>query len=233
LVVDSWSSEGNVEFATISHVWSDGLGNEDHNQIPSCQLRFIASLLKKVSPSPTSSSNTSIIPFWMDTLVIPVYNKKTDVAPCVDFEELKKRAIRQIYHVFHNSNYSIVVDRGLLDIDASGTPWKNVMKILASGWMRRLWTLQEAYLSKRLLIAFRQGEKSHNGMKDFDELVASVTKQGKGTLTSSIAEMARLKLSHNLMGKERDKRKLDENLLSSGGAILVANTWRAARWRVS
>jgi hypothetical protein len=188
----------------------------------------------------------------MDTLLIPVQNKKTveampehsmpeDVKELNqepeavipgDFDELKKRAIRQIYHVFNASEHSIIIDKGLLELDAKGRPWKNIMKILASGWMRRLWTLQEAYLSKNLWITFKQHSGQHaDGMGDFDKLIKKMV--NKETLSSSFAEMAKLKLLQNIMGEERDMRNRGKDPRKSGGAILIANTWRATRWRVS
>lgn len=245
LDVRTWTLGEDIPFATISHVWSDGLGNEDGNEIYDCQLKFIKSLLTKVV---AESSNNRValetqIPFWMDTLLIPVRSAdgSTDdranidesrAAYPVDFDDLKRRAIRQIKDVFHASTHSIVIDGGLLDIDSRGTPWKNVMKILASGWMRRLWTLQEAYLSKQLWITFKQGEPTHTGMENFDDLIRRM-KTSKETFGSSMAEMARLKLFHNVMGSEREQHNGGKDPKESGGAILVANTWRAARWRVS
>lgn len=109
------------------------------------------------------------------------------------------------------------------------------MEIMASDWMRRLWTLQEAFLSKRLWIPFEQATISGSGgMKDFDKLLGSMT--GTNTLTSSFAEMARLKLLRNIMGEERlDRRARNgrQDSRQTSGAILIANAWRAARWRVS
>jgi hypothetical protein len=221
---------GEPNFATISHVWSDGLGNEGENQIYNCQLVFIKSLLKKVA---AVESGNKTLRFWMDTLVIPVRSEDSVSLYPMDFEELKKKAIRQIYNVFAASSHSIVIDKGLLSIDASGLPWKVVTKLLASGWMRRLWTLQEAYLSKRLWITFKQGEQDYSGMKDFDELINSIPQQNG--LTGSFAEMARQKLMHNIMGEEREERNLRRrhSPTTQDRALLIANTWRAARWRVS
>jgi hypothetical protein len=53
------------------------------------------------------------------------------------------------------------------------------------------------------------------------------------TFGASMGEMAGLKLFQNIMGFERNQLKDDKDPQESGGAILVANTWRAARWRVS
>jgi hypothetical protein len=237
MLVGEWTQGQDIPFATISHVWSDGLGNEDKNQISYCQFKFISSLLKKVtqsSPNDQEEPGIRMIPFWLDTLLIPVRSTEADLPDPGDFDELKRKAIRQIYEIFRASTHCIVIDRGLLSIDSSGTPWKNVMKIFGSGWMRRLWTLQEAYLSKDLWITFQQGAASHKGMHNFDSLIEKmVSKVTLETFGASMGEMAGLKLFQNIMGFERNQLKDDEDPQESGGAILVANTWRAARWRVS
>ena len=246
--VKPWSSDKSIKFATISHVWSDGLGNEDSNKIYSCQAKFISILLAKVVRLDTPGETelrTNAMPFWMDTLVIPVRKKaplaiaedwtgpeqNPEVLIPEDFDDLKKRAIRQIHAVFKASAHSIIIDKGLLDLDAKGFPWKNVMKILASGWMRRLWTLQEAYLSERLWITFKQHSgQYHDAMEDFDGLVGKIDKE---KVNSSFTEMAKFKLLQNIMGDERGKWKRGGDPKDSGSALYIANTWRAARWRVS
>jgi hypothetical protein len=228
LVTRRWKP-GDPPFATISHVWSDGLGNEKKNKIYRCQLAFIRSLLQKVViPGPEGRA----IPFWMDTLIIPVRDAELSHGTPPDFNKLKKKAIRQIYHVYDSSSDSIIIDKGLLSIESNGLPWNNLTKLLASGWMRRLWTLQEAYLSKRLWITFKQGEQDHRGIQDLDDLLYSLPEQNK--ITESFVEMARLKLVQNIMGKERKERhqKQYSSETKRDKALLVANTWRAARWRV-
>jgi hypothetical protein len=92
IVVKSWSSDCQMPFATISHMWPDGLGNEDSNKIYSCQLKFICRLLSKVSKSGSigQGAEMSTIPFWMDALLIPVQKKPPGIEPVADFKRLKK-----------------------------------------------------------------------------------------------------------------------------------------------
>jgi hypothetical protein len=98
------------------------------------------------------------------------------------------------------------------------------MKILLSGWMRRLWTLQEAYLSKRLIFAF--ADKQVKNLDDLEEMYP----EASDILTSNIPNAARTYF-HNLLGNDR-KARINE--LSSGdGFNVLASVWRAARWRVS
>jgi hypothetical protein len=208
------------EYATISHVWSDGYGNEALNKLFKCQLRFIRRLLGKASGSQT-------IPFWMDTLVIPV--SRTHANAKVE----KKKAIHQIHTLFKNSTYSIVLDKGLVNM-SPGEPCQTAVKLLASGWMRRLWTLQEAFLSSKLKIAFQDKDYDVNPLKDFEELRSQVQRQANID-TSIIASLVDDEISHSIMWDDKatlNERNPNDNALG-GKSTIVANSWRAARWRVS
>ena len=212
---------GNKEekYATISHVWSDGYGNETSNKLFKCQLRFIRRLLGKASGSQT-------IPFWMDTLVIPVGRTHTSA------KAEKKKAIHQIHTLFKNSQYSIVLDKGLVNM-SPGEPCQTAVKLLASGWMRRLWTLQEAFLSNKLKIAFHD-QDDVNPLKDFEELRTQVQRQADID-TSVIASLVDDEMSHSIMWDDKamlNEEQLGNNALWSRSTV-VANSWRAARWRVS
>ncbi|CAN9107975.1 unnamed protein product [Alternaria alternata] len=96
----------------------------------------------------------------MDTLLIPVGGEDSHKAA-------RKKAIHQIYTVFSRAKYTIVVDNGLSTMSWDDRDYTTTaMRILASGWMRRLWTLQEAYLSRKLLFAFKHWEEDHDENKD-------------------------------------------------------------------
>jgi hypothetical protein len=83
--------------------------------------------------------------FWIDTLAVPIHEN--------DKEE-RRIAVRQIHQVYTNARYTVVIDKGLGQMLPADSYEGTAMRILASGWMRRLWTLQEAYLSRRLYFAF-------------------------------------------------------------------------------
>lgn len=212
------------KFVTVSHVWSDGWGNERENKLNRCQLSFISRQIARATGS-------DLTPFWMDTLVIPVTEGQ---------ERSRKKGIRQIFDVFSLSSHTIVLDNGLSDMDRgnAGKPAEAAMKIFASIWMRRLWTLQEAYLSNRLLIPFDEESNAANNLVDFDQLERDLEIVMEGS-TSGITQMIKVQLSRTIMGEERGlnnriiSKDRHEKLLKEKAAAVVANAYRAARWRVS
>lgn len=254
LEINSWNKIGRPPFATISHVWSDGLGNQKCNGVHPCQLEFINLLLQRVSRDQMQGQGINNVEgrwFWLDTLGIPVEDKTDgepgnapsgEARPNVrttheildedEFKTLKKRAISQIHTVFKKAGHAIVIDKGLCAQDAGDDLAATTMKVLTSNWMRRLWTLQEAYLSKRLFIAFRYDPQAIAGIWNFDELMTTLTDDNREemNLVLSIAQLVRRRVFHNIMGKDR-LRRLNE--IDPRGSLLIANAWRAVRWRVS
>lgn len=254
LEINSWNKVGRPPFATISHVWSDGLGNRNCNGVHPCQLEFINLLLRKVLKDPRQASIG--VPgnwFWLDTLGIPVEDKMDgelgrspsgDPNPTCngrarygipakdEFKILKRRAISQIHIVFKKAAQAIVIDKGLCGQDAGKSLADVTMKVLTSNWMRRLWTLQEAYLSRKLFITFEINPDAEAGIWNFDDLMKDLTDDNRQEvkLLLSIAQLVRRRVFHNIMGNER-LRTLNE--IEPSGALLVANAWRAVRWRVS
>ncbi|KAI0024414.1 hypothetical protein F4780DRAFT_599813 [Xylariomycetidae sp. FL0641] len=208
-------------YATVSHVWSDGYGNENENTLWACQLEFIGRALESFK-DPQDMSDESI-PFWMDTLVIPV--DTTDDAA----KTRKKKAIRQIHSVFKGSEGSIVLDKALVNMSRGGGPCATAVKILASGWLRRLWTLQEAFLSERLMIAFKEeGGFPRTHLKDFDQLRKEVQAQAQ-EMTSIVAGLINTEMRDSIM---RDWKSTEVNG-PDHGVLLVADSWRASRWRTT
>ncbi|KAF3052271.1 hypothetical protein E8E11_011582 [Didymella keratinophila] len=141
------------EYATLSHVWSDGYGNPNVNELYRYQLDYIHRLLKEAQANRVRNRSgvppNQTVPFWMDTLLIPVGKDQTHKAA-------RKKAIHKIYDVFADAKYTVVIDNGLNKMDWDPNDYTTTaMKILASGWMRRLWTLQEAFLSRRIMFAFK------------------------------------------------------------------------------
>lgn len=213
-----------LKYVTISHVWSDGFGNPDFNKLRPCQMKFIRHHLSRFQ-----SGASGTLPFWMDTLLIPV---GTDP----DSERLRKLAIKQITDVFRDSVHTIVVDFGLSGLHTDESPAQTAIKILASNWMRRLWTLQEAYLSRSIYVAFKH---ERAGLRDLEKLFRDLTEK-EGELTTNLVNMVHNQLQHNLMNSERQARHQHPNTrverqaqVPRKASVLVANAWKAARWRVS
>ncbi|KAI1780621.1 hypothetical protein F4818DRAFT_12173 [Hypoxylon cercidicola] len=217
-------SNESMDFVTISHVWSDGWGNEEANELNVCQLEFIKRQIKRA----TEDSRT---PFWMDTLLVPV--KK------VGEKELKKKALGQIFDIFDASSHTIILDNGLSQMEMGDKPAETAMKILSSVWMRRLWTLQEAYLSRNIYIAFDERELVDSSVIGLDEIEKDLDIRIADSATSGIIRMIREQLSSIIMGEERrernsnEQRRQNKKILREKAATVVANAWRAARWRTT
>jgi hypothetical protein len=230
------------EYATISHVWSDGYGNTEKNELYRCQLNYFCELLKWAQVSRLqhrkgqSSKNAEPLPFWLDTLVIPIppkRNSPTDDAELENkknkYREARVKAISQIYTVFSKAKYTVVIDNGLSDM-----PWDDrdytttAMRILASGWMRRLWTLQEAFLSRKLLFAFKSSGQKTLPLVDLDA-IEDLYDETDTQLISNLPATAQ-SYYNNLLGPDRKARI--HNLTSTNGVGLIASVWRAAQWRV-
>jgi len=158
-------------FVAISHVWSDGLGNPHQNQLPVCQLRRLQRLAdssynaKHIS-SPSTYFHTAVtrqvpyngwahkfhgikpseyaykkvvgsrrqISFWMDTLCVPLDR------------EARSLAISRLRDVYLNANSVLVLDAELEVLTAQMSDRELLVRMHTSGWMRRMWTLQEGAL---------------------------------------------------------------------------------------
>ncbi|EMD36270.1 hypothetical protein CERSUDRAFT_95612 [Gelatoporia subvermispora B] len=108
-------------YIAISHVWADGLGNPYQNSLPTCQNRRLRAAL------------------WIDTLCIPV-------AP--EFKEYRKLAIRLLSRTYSEAIAVLVLDRELCRFQSRPVPHLEIgIRMMCSGWMKRLWTLQEASIA--------------------------------------------------------------------------------------
>lgn len=264
ITVETWSREDNRElrrpdFATISHVWSQGMGNERSNGLQECQLKFLRDVLDKVGIEDKDRETPGFVsamvkralgeqhegdryklspPFWMDTLAVPVSDQAANAKIKAEkFTELKQRAIRQIYHVYNSATRVIVIDKELCKTPTHELASIVIIKILTSAWMRRLWTLQEAFLSRRLSIAF--GKNEGVVLVDVDDRISKLgtVKDGDSMETMafqlSMAELIKHKLYHNLMGEDREIRNRKDHPIETRGSMVIASAWRSSRWRVS
>ncbi|KAH7244422.1 uncharacterized protein BKA55DRAFT_573882 [Fusarium redolens] len=216
--VEEWKD--GTPFATISHVWSQGLGNRSKREIHVCQLRAIKNLLKQVFGERESYL------FWLDTFAIPQRGKGD-----TRHAELKRKAIGLIHHIFNNAQHCIILDRYLMmDGRAFDYNCRTIgAEILASGWMMRLWTLQEAFVSDQLHLAL-------GGHDVYDKKPPNLNKfwreaNDQDTLRSSMTEIMRGKVEHNLMKTGPRKALAQES--TSERALLVASAWRAVRYRTT
>jgi hypothetical protein len=131
----SVSLDGAVSFpyVAISHVRSTGLGNFLQNSLPYCQLTLLQILVNQVCPSQTTP-----VPFWIDTIGLPV--------DCTS----RKPALRSIRPIFQQAKKILVLDPALFH-HAVASEQEALIRIRYSAWKKRLWTLQEGALAQSLL----------------------------------------------------------------------------------
>lgn len=136
------------DYITISHVWTDGLGNPRENALPRCQIKLLRSVLDHEKDVGLSGGWVKYIDsmlfggrnlrmLWMDTLCIPP-NDTSLRAQCID-------AMASIYA---GSSKTFVLDKELMAIPTNPNfdELHILDQIICSVWMSRSWTLQEAIL---------------------------------------------------------------------------------------
>ncbi|KAK6507949.1 hypothetical protein TWF481_006368 [Arthrobotrys musiformis] len=132
-----------VPYLAISHVWADGLGSTTEAGLPTCQIRRISNLVSNVLPKATGEQ--SKISFWMDSLCIP------------NDPSVRKKAIGMMARTYTEAAAVLVLDSALLSIPSTLPREELAVQILLCGWMKRLWTLQEAVLAKKLFFLCSDG----------------------------------------------------------------------------
>ncbi|KAK0497529.1 hypothetical protein EDD18DRAFT_157808 [Armillaria luteobubalina] len=130
------SSSSDTPYVAISHVWVDGLGSTTEEGLPRCQIERIAGMVKGVLPGGA---------FWMDSLCIPTERS------------LRKCAIKQMAATYANADVVLVLDSGIRSCSLSSPLEDVVLHIITSGWMQRLWTLQEGLLARKLIFELSDG----------------------------------------------------------------------------
>lgn len=86
--------EQHAIYATVSHVWADGYGNLDKNELWECQLGFFKKLFET-----SELDKSGRLLFWIDTLAIPVGKDPQQ-------KQARKTAIKKIHNVFTIAIYS-------------------------------------------------------------------------------------------------------------------------------
>lgn len=164
------SSENVAGYVAISHVWSDGLGNNDANSLPECQLSYISEAVQALFPG-----STEPVPFWIDTICFPL-----------DPPEAYNLAMAKMRATYHDAEQVLVFDKALQSLDSSLlSDEERLVRIYCSGWMRRLWTLQEANLANTL--QFQLSDCAFN----IDDTLEKVLDQNHRSVSlDSIADLA-------------------------------------------
>lgn len=142
-------------FIAFSHVWANGLGNPSGNSLWKCQIRRLGEVLGYLRNTDslveilsehfeTTAWVHDTIPFWLDTLCIPVSSEHQD---------LRDFSINKMRDIYRKAAGVVVLDPDLSNLPSSTNPLDVMVKALISSWNSRLWTYQEAALTHNLYIA--------------------------------------------------------------------------------
>ncbi|KAI4140163.1 MAG: hypothetical protein L6R39_005923 [Caloplaca ligustica] len=134
-----------LKYISLSHVWSDGLGNPVSNTLPRCQLQFLAERIRALPSTMKCGYQGHGVLIWLDTLCCPV-----------EPPEARTMALSQMKTPYSDAAHVLVLDSSLLSVDCSRLdPIEIGLRIFTSGWMGRLWTLQEGALPHNLWFQFK------------------------------------------------------------------------------
>ena len=205
-------------YAIFSHVWADGFGSCDKkNRLNVCVLNMFTNLFKQINRDGiTDARSAKPELFWIDTLSIPVED---------EYISERIQAIRQMHNIYTHAQYTIVLDKSLMRIEKGSGYSGPAMKIAMSRWMTRMWTLQEAVLSRQIYFAFS------NQVYSVDQLENLYTREA-AALHTCVPSLAQI-YYHGILGEKRDRvhNKMLSNERWKPKALFIATVWKAAQWR--
>ncbi|KAK5991728.1 hypothetical protein PT974_07762 [Cladobotryum mycophilum] len=133
--------EEEVDYIAFSHVWADGPGNPIHNALPDCQIRRLRDLAVNLRSQFGLGKGKAGIAIWIDTPCIPVAE---------DLKEYRKRATRLLARTYTEAIGILVLDRELCRFESlKASVLELAIRVTCCGWLKRLWTLQEASLAMK------------------------------------------------------------------------------------
>jgi ankyrin repeat protein len=126
------------KYVAVSHVWSHGLGNVHSNSLPRCQLLRLKRMTDALYERREGDENAPRS-IWIDTLCIP------------RVLEGRKLALKMLRKAFEKAHRVLVLDAELLQATSLASDVDILARILCCGWLRRLWTLEEALVARQKL----------------------------------------------------------------------------------
>jgi hypothetical protein len=147
-----------LRYVAISHVWADGLGNVTENSLPQCQLEHLCNLIQALYPESQS------IYMWIDTLCVPVRRHAATCSRTIGTLTCRKVAIGRLKQTYEDADKVLVLDWEIQQSRGNVSAEESLMRVVISAWMKRLWTYQEARLSKSLYIQFCDSAVKLNNM---------------------------------------------------------------------
>ena len=139
-------------YTAISHVWADGLGNPSANSLPTCQVSALQDRVNSLYD--LGGQNDICVSFFLDTLCIPVAEPSGEEG---DYRcAVRKKAISMMNRVYSEASRVLVLDQDISGLCTTKTDTLELLvRLSTSRWAHRLWTLQEAALSKVIFLQLR------------------------------------------------------------------------------
>ena len=139
-----------VQYAAISHVWSDGLGSTTESGMPSCQVWQLFQM----------AAAQGLRYVWIDALCVPSARAE------------RMLAIQRMAQTYANSASTIVIDKTMRALRFHGTGGQidielMLLRFATAPWMMRIWTLQEALLSPQLVFCLKDCTLAGRQIADF------------------------------------------------------------------
>ncbi|KAL2853185.1 hypothetical protein BJX68DRAFT_234159 [Aspergillus pseudodeflectus] len=236
-------------YVAVSHVWADGLGNPHANSLPHCQLEFLydrarpllrekeyiphykektlgvlhsrASRIAHFAANATRGGDDSVL-VWIDTLCIPHQ------------DDVRSLAIQRIRDVYVGAYRTMIIDSSMMMIDSRAcSKLELCLRVLyCSGWVRRLWTLQEALASDEKLYVLL-ADKPVNVSSINEELVTKVDKGETPILQEGMATIAAGAWYLYFEEANDYTSAFRRMLLESTQGLLVASAWFNVATRAS
>ncbi|KAL8659603.1 MAG: hypothetical protein Q9202_007042 [Teloschistes flavicans] len=120
-------------------------GNPYANSLPKCQIKRLHDLTRQFVPDSEKDESTQGLPIWIDTLCCPV-----------EPTAAKKLALHNMKVPYTEATHVLVLDSSLEHVGSSELHLTEIgLRIFTTGWMRRLWTLQEGALPRKLWFQFK------------------------------------------------------------------------------
>lgn len=161
LCIDLIKSNPDTKYVAISHIWSEGLGNELQNGLPRCQLLALSGFVKELYDSEAGQ-----ILFWIDSICCPRIP-----------DDLRGIAISKMRDTYAKADKVLVLD-SWLQCQEMEKEWafEFVLKVFLSKWNKRLWTLQEGALAKNLVFRFKTASFPYPNVIPGSNLQSSTSK---------------------------------------------------------
>jgi hypothetical protein len=169
-----------TQYFAVSHVWSGGLGNFTANAMPSCQiwrLKKLGHSVRKASSSsqhqifqqshsseniPLPDASAKPMPFWIDTLCIPVH--PLHVAT-------RLAAINRMAQIYARATCVLILDQELQQMSCMQDNSTIFGHIRCCSWMSRCWTFQEGAMARHWFIDCIDGV--YDVASGFTDLISS------------------------------------------------------------